>query len=361
LLKKCFSQENSLFIDLLNSEQFNLYASNPPVFRQAVLSRDTAITHVVIDEIQRVPELLNDIHSIMEGQNPPFFVMSGSSARKLKRSRANMLGGRAWTIQLFPLTHVELNDMFNLQKSLQWGTLPSVYLETDTAAAQRTLRSYVDTYLREEIMAEAIVRNIGAFLRFLPLAADANGMIVNYSNIGRETGVSYNTIKEFFRILEDTLLGFFLMPFSRSVRKQMTKHPKFYLFDTGVQRAMLRKAAVEIAPKTFEYGKAFEHFIVVEAVRLSSYREKEYAFSFFNTANDAEVDMIIERPDGEIFAVEIKASDNPAPKTLRGLHSFKQVCDKAHLVCACTTPHPFRHADIAIMPWKDLFRLLELA
>ena len=202
------------------------------------------------------------------------------------------------------------------------------------------------------------VRNIAAFLKFLPLATDNNGKYINYSNIARETGVSYNTIKEYFQILEDTLIGFYLWPYSASIRKQLMKHPKFYLFDTGVQRAILRRTGVPLEQKTYEYGDTFEHFIILEIIRFADYMEKDFKFSYYRTSNQAEVDLIIEHPDGKVSAIEIKASKNPAPKSLSGLYSFKSVCSKANLFCVCQTVNPYTLRDVKILPWKEIFNVL---
>lgn len=360
LLHRNFSPDISLYINLLDSETYNQYALAPSLFKQHVQNRPPTTTHVIIDEIQRLPSLLNDIHALMESPGAPFFVMSGSSARKLKRAQANLLGGRAWTFNLYPFTHRELGEHFSLQKALERGTLPPVALAYSDRDAQRTLRAYVDTYLKEEIQAEALVRNIGAFLRFMPLAADNNGKVINYTNIARESGVSYNTVKEYYQILQDTLIGFYLYPFARSVRKQLTKHPKFYLFDPGVQRAILRKSTTPIQPKTYEYGDSFEHFFLLEILRLSAYMERDLKMSYYRTSNQAEVDIIVEQPDGRVQAVEIKASANPAPKSLLGLRSFHSICDKAELYCACTTAHPYKIGPVTILPWKNIFAELNL-
>ncbi|MFC1585890.1 ATP-binding protein [Fibrobacterota bacterium] len=326
------------------------YSSHPGLFRKEIETLPSSKTHIVLDEIQRIPPLLDDIQVVMESGHSPMFCMSGSSARKLKRSQANLLGGRAWTIKMHPLSVLELKEKFLLQKALEYGTLPAIYLENNSRDAQRSLRAYVDTYLKEEILAEALVRNAGRFIKFLPLAADASGTIINFSNIGHDTGVSHNTVREYFQILEDTLIGSFLPAFSKSSRKRIIKNPKFYLFDTGVYRALSGKSAAPLTPATVDYGRAYEHFIISEIKRLNDCYEKDMRLSFYRTSNHAEVDLVLECPDGSVLALEIKATDTPQKKGLRGLHSFKQECDKAQLICVCNTPRPYKIDDVEILP-----------
>ena len=360
LLKALFPSNIALYYDLLKSDEFLRLSANPSIFREEVLARDRNCGHVVVDEIQRVPQLLNEIHSIVEGADSPVFAISGSSARKLKRAKSNLLAGRAWSYSLYPLTHVELGDRFLLDKALNLGTLPSVYLSASEEDARHTLKAYVDTYLKEEIQEEAIVRNLSNFLRFLVLAGDENGNVINYSNIARETGTSYHTVKEYFQILEDTLMGFFLFPYAKSSRKRLVKHPKFYFFDVGVQRALTKKTSITLQRRTSDYGRAFEHFFIVEAIRLASYRELDYTFSFYGSSNQAEVDLIIETPEGKTIAIEIKATDNPNMSSLRGLKSFIQICPSAELYCASLVPRKSIVDGVSIMPWKELFQELFL-
>lgn len=360
LLKSVFGPEETLYYDLLRSEEYRRFTREPSLFREEVRARDNRKTHVIVDEIQRVPELLNEIHSLIEGERPPFFGLSGSSARKLKRAHANLLAGRAWNYQIFPLTHQELGNLFSLEKALNIGTLPSVYLNSTREEARKTLTTYVETYLKEEIEQEALVRNLGGFLRFLPMAGDENGRIINYSNISREIGVSYNTVKEYFKILEDTLIGFMLWPYAKSARKRLTKHPKFYFFDVGVQRAMTRKISIDLEKKTSDYGRVFEHFMIAEIMRLSFYKERDYRFSFYQSAHHAEVDLIVETPKGKTFAIEIKATEVPDLAVLKGLRSFSEICPKADFYCVSLAPRARKTGGISILPWQDIFEVLEL-
>lgn len=358
LLRNVFPQGNSLWYDLLHTDTYTRLLAHPELIREEVLSRNPQISYVIIDEVQRIPELLNEVHWLSEQPNSPSFILTGSSARKLKTKKANMLGGRALTLQLFPLTVEELENVFSLQKVLQFGALPKMISEkTDEEKADR-LQAYVDTYLKEEIQWEAQIRNLAPFVQFLSLAAEENGHQINYSNIAHETGVHYLTVKGFFQILEDTLIGFMLYPYSKSIRKRLSKHPKFYFFDPGVRRALTRKLSVPLQPFTKEYGEAFEHFIILEIMRMSIYKKWGYRFSFYRTSAGAEVDMIIESPTGRIMALEIKSSQNPAKKDFSGLKSFQKVCPSAEAYCVSSAPHRRTIGHMTILPWQEMFDVI---
>ncbi|MBI2453512.1 ATP-binding protein [Candidatus Peregrinibacteria bacterium] len=353
LLHSIFSEETSYWYDFLKSETFTRLAAYPHLFREEVLARGKKITHIIVDEVQRIPEILNEVHWLIERPNAPYFVLTGSSARKLKRSRANLLAGRALNYQLFPLTSSELGEKFSFQKALQLGTLPSVYLEEAQEEAIDRLRAYVSTYLQEEIEAEANLRNLGSFIRFLSLAADENGQQIHYSRLAQITGVSYQSVKAYFEILEDTLIGQCIYPYAKTVRKRISKHPKFYFFDTGVVRALTQKLTVPLNPHTFEFGKAFEHFFVLEIMREAHYQKKDYTFSFYRTNSGAEVDLIIETPFGKTFALEIKAAENITSSHLTGLKSFLEICPDAKLYCACLEPHRRTIGNVTVLPWQE--------
>lgn len=361
LLKKTFPVRETIYYDLLKSDEYARLAARPSLFREEVLARDKSKAYVIIDEVQRVPQLLNEVQSIMTSPGkPPVFCLSGSSARKLKRAQANLLAGRAWTYHLHPLTHLECGARFSLDKALRIGTLPSIYSEENEDDAHRSLKAYVNTYLKEEIAAEALIRNIGAFLRFLPLAAFENGNILNYSNIAKETGISYKTVQEYFQVLQDTLIGFLLPAYTKSVRKQLAKHPKFYFFDTGVHRAVCGKLSVPLYPGTSEYGDIFEHFLVCEIARFIDYAGKDYAMFFYRTKDGAEVDLIIETPAGKTFAIEIKSSEAPDAARLKGLKSFGRDFPEASLLCAAPVPRARLVDGIKVVPWQDIFSILEI-
>lgn len=358
LLRQLFSKNHSLFINLLDSEVYFKLLAKPHLLIEEINTLDKSISHLIIDEIQRVPELLNIVHKMIEERKDLSFILSGSSARKLKRQGANMLAGRALTYNLFPLTHLELAEGFKLSRALDLGTLPAVYLDKEDVFARETLKSYAKTYIEEEIKAEAQIRQLGAFIRFLDLAASENGSIINYSNIASDIYVDYKTVQEYYQVLEDTLIGFNLYGYAKSSRKQLSKHPKFYFFDTGVRRALAKKLDSPLIVKTREFGEAFDHFFIAEAMRLASYSRKDYKFSYYRTKSGAEVDLIIETYDDRCYAVEIKASDNVDIKKLTGLKSFKDLREEAVLLCASLTKRRYGDDNVLVCPWQEVLKIV---
>lgn len=359
-LKQEFKEPETLYYDFLKNEEYIKYSSDTTLFRKEVIHRNKAKKYIIVDEVQRIPEILNEVHYLLENiDNPPLFCLSGSSARKLKRFDSNLLGGRALTLYMYPLSYREIGNDFNLEKALGFGTLPKIYSEENLELCKDLLRSYTETYLQQEIKAEALIRNINSFIRFLKIAAENNGEIINYTNIGRETGNDRNTVKEFFQVLEDTLIGFYLFPFSKSARKRLVSHPKFYFFDTGVARALQGKLNLDIQSGTSEFGKVFEHFLILELIKFSKLHKKDIEFSFYRTSAGAEVDIIIEVPRKQRYAVEIKAGSNPSLSSLKGLKSFLDIDSKAKLICASCVTKRFVDSGITFVPWQELFELLD--
>ena len=359
LLKNTFNPKHTFFYNLLDSDKYFLLLGKPSLLNEQLNALEKKYTHIVIDEIQRIPELLNEVHLNIEEKRDRIFILSGSSARKLKRQGANMLGGRALTYNLYPLTHKELGKEFNLNRALELGTLPAVYLDTEKndLYAKESLKSYVKTYLEEEIKAEALVRNLGYFVQFLDLAASENGHIINFSNIASDIHCDYKTVQEFYRVLEDTLIGFTLNAYSKSIRRQLSKHPKFYFFDTGVQRALAKRLDLKLTPKTRDFGDCFEHFIIAEIIRTASYSRHDFKFSYYRTKSGAEVDLIIEKAD-KCFALEINASDTTEINKLTGLKSFKDIRKDAVLLCASLTKTKYSSDNISVYPWREVFNVL---
>ncbi len=358
LLKKEFLSGDTLYYDLLKSEVYRKLAANPEIFRYEVLAhlKTKKPSHIIIDEVQKVPRLLDEVHCLIESEPHATgcsFILSGSSSRKLKRFNANMLGGRAWTFNLFPFSYMELGDRFQTLQALKYGTLPSICFSGDEEEKRAILRSYVETYLKEEIEVEANIRNLSGFLRFLPMAAQQNGELVNYSNIARESGVSNYTVREYYKILEDTLLGFFFLPYGRSIRKKLVKHPKFFFFDPGVVCALSNQLRVELQESTKQYGKAFEHFLILEIIKMNHYHRLDLLLSFYRTERGSEVDCIIETPAGKTIALEIKSSSNPSPSMLKGLYSFKEKVPEAKLLLACGIENPRVAGDVTLLPWRE--------
>jgi predicted AAA+ superfamily ATPase len=356
LVRHLLADKDHLEIDLLKSDVLLKYKSNPSQLRLECeyMAEEKKKFYVFIDEVQKCPELLNEVHFIIEKfGHKILFILTGSSARKLKRASVNMLAGRAWQFFLFPFTHVELGETFNFEDTLVRGTLPPV-VNMSIENTFRMLRTYVQTYLKEEILDEAIVRNIGAFSRFLDIAADQSGKIVNFSTIARDTGVSSKTIKGYYQILEDTLIAVKLEPFLKSARKRLIMHSKYYLFDIGVINAISGRISVPSVKGTSTYGMLFEHFIILETLRLVQYAEKPYRIYHWRSSHGAEVDMIIETAD-RLWAIEIKSSPVVKPGSLTGLKSFMGDHPNSKSLCISTCDTPYMAGTIPVIPWKLFF------
>ena len=364
LIKSKFIDRQSLYFDLLKTDEFRKYAAKPELIRseiEAALQSGQTIRNVLIDEIQKIPAILDEVHWLLESYPELRIILSGSSARKLKRMHANMLGGRVRTHHLYPLTCKEIGDGFNLDRALHFGTIPSIYLAENDDERAESLRSYISTYLHEEIEIEAQLRNVGGFLRFLPLAGAENGSVVNFSNIARECGLAVNTIKTYYQILEDTLLGFFLFPFGGSVRQRIARHPKFYFFDTGIVTALQKRLKVQLDDmQGSPYGNAFEHFILSEIHRLNEYRRLDLDISYFRTDRGAEVDCILKTPLGKILAIEIKSTRIPGSHHCSGLASFSQSVPDADLYLACRTERAAKLGKITALPWQQLLEMVRV-
>lgn len=275
---------------------------------------------IIIDEIQKIPALLDIVHlGIVEHKIK--FALTGSSARKLRRGAANLLGGRANEFHLHPITHVELARKFNLLSTLRWGSLPEI-LFLDTKEKERALYSYVSTYLKEEILVEQIIRKIEPFRKFLEIAAQMNGKILNYAKISKDSGIEEKSIARYYQILDDTLVGFFLEPYHSSIRKRQSQKSKFYFFDCGVTRALQGTLSLDLTSQTYTYGDLFEQLVILEFIRLNDYYEKRYKFSYLLTKDNVEVDLIVERPGLPTVLVEIKSSKKISEDDAKHLRSI---------------------------------------
>ncbi len=334
------------FIDLLNYDLFLSLTQRPTQLRQILKAQPSKT--VVIDEIQKIPHLMDEVHWLIENKGYQF-IMSGSSARKFRRGNVNLLGGRAWRFELYPLVTEELGS-FDLQKALWAGLMPSHYLSPDS---ELDLKAYVHDYLKEEIQAEALTRNLPAFSRFLLTAAITNGMLLNYSNAARESGVSVKTIREYYQILDDTLIGRLLFPWKKSRKRRLIETAKFFFFDIGVVSALLGYKT--LTPGTAEYGRAFEHFILQECWAYRHYRRLDFPITFWRTASGAEVDIILGDAD---VAIEVKSSENTLEKT-KGLHLFREEhkCRKSLIVSRDPLPRKLK-SDITILPWQVFCKML---
>lgn len=359
LLEEIFQNKNEkVWIDLLDDELYQRLLARPSYFEELIPTTLQAGSWIIADEIQRIPSLLNYVHRLIE-KRKLHFALSGSSARKLKRTTANLLAGRAFNNVLFPLTAAELGEDFDLLRVLNWGALPLVFSLTTDEERREYLRSYVTNYIRQEIKEEQIIRRLDPFVRFLEGAAQCNGDIINASKIGRDSGTDAKAIIRYYQILEDTLLGFFLDPFHRSVRKIQTEKSKFYIFDTGVKRALQGVLTSSISEQSYAFGDAFEHFFILECHRLRQYLRIDEKAYYLRTKDDVEIDLILERPQGQLYAIEIKSSENVDEGRLNSFVRLAQDLKPTAVWVASREARP-RYLDngVEILPWKEVLKRL---
>ena len=306
---------------------------------------------IVVDEVQKVPALLDEVHGLIESEGW-HFVLCGSSARKLKRGRANLLGGRACRFALHPLSWREIPD-FDLLKALNHGLVPAHYRATNP---RRALAGYVNDYLKEEVFDEGLARNVAAFARFFDALAFSHGELLNFSSIARDCGVDSKTVREYFQILVDTLLGVFVEPFTRHRKRAIiTQAPKFYLFDVGVAGHV---AGRRIAKATgADFGRALEHFVLMELLAYRSYREVDFPVRFWRTKSGLECDFVLGWTGS--VAIEVKGSDNVEPRDFKGLAAFAEEHEPRLAIVVCNEPVPRRTAaGILVLPWREFLERL---
>ncbi len=343
-------------IDLLNQDIFEELSIRPQLLFERCMSLQRG-SWVAIDEVQKIPELLDVVHSLIE-QKKFKFALTGSSSRKLKRRGANLLAGRALLNTLFPLTSTELGKDFDLENTLQWGSLPKVLDYKLNSVRNRFLKTYVQTYLKEEVVAEQLVRNLTPFRLFLPIAAQMNSKTINFSNIAKDTGVDFKTIQSYFEILCDTYMGSFLECYNGSVRKVQIQAPKFYFFDLGIKRALQKQLTIPLVHETNTYGEAFETWFINQCISLNSYYELDYELSYLRTKDDAEVDLIISRPDGSQALVEIKSSTLIDERHLKHLLHFKKDFPQAQFICASRVKTSQMIKGISVLHWEKALEKL---
>jgi len=307
LIENTFNVNQTHFFNLLSFQQQSRFLRNPDELYDIVIAFPDSVQYVVIDEIQKVPALLDVVQRLMKDTDR-YFILTGSSARKLKQGGANLLAGRAFVYFLYPYSFVELKNNFNLQTALHWGMLPELIALKDSTDKENFLYAYAHTYLKEEIWEEQFIKDLEPFRHFLEVAAQCNGKIINFANIARDIGIDNKTVQRYYSILEDTLIGFFLPAFENSFRKRLNTKPKFYFFDTGVTRCLNRTISVPLVESTHTYGDVFEHFVILEIIKLASYYRRDYRFSYIRTIDDVEVDLVIERPKLPLLCIEIKSS-----------------------------------------------------
>jgi predicted AAA+ superfamily ATPase len=344
---------HSLVYDFLKTDFFIEISKNPVLLRERLLAKDDSILKypVILDEVQKVPRVLDEVHWLIENKGLRF-ILCGSSARKLKREHANLLGGRAWRYKMFPFVTAEVKKV-NLLRVLNHGMVPVHYLQDDNDC-KKSLKAYVQDYLKEEVFAEGLTRNIPAFSRFLDAFGYSHGELTNYSNIARDCGVDSKTVKEYYQILVDTLLAMRIEPFKkRQSRKVITKASKYYLFDVGVAGCLTKRWLQD--KRGVEFGKAFEHFLLMEIAAYRSYSGRDFEINFWRTRTGLEVDFIL--GSGKI-AVEIKGASRVDRKELKGLESFREEYSPEKSIVVCNEKEKRLHGKIEILPWKDFLHEL---
>lgn len=343
---------HSLSYDLLDMQLLLRYTQSPYLFREELLKQpnDKLALPIIIDEIQKVPPLLNEIHSLIEKQKLQF-ILCGSSARKLKTQSTNLLGGRAWVYHFYPLVYPEIPN-FDLLRALQHGLLPKHYLSS-SAFIQKYLQAYIEVYLTDEIRNEGLVRNLAGFSRFLEMAGLCNGEMINMSNIARDCHVSRNTVEGYFQILIDTLLGNFVYPYHKKIKRDLLiAIPKFYLFDVGVANYLAHRELSQL--KGDAAGKSLEHYILMELMAYRGLHQKRFDIRYWRTKTGLEVDFIL---GDALIAIEVKISSQVHAQDLRGLSAF---CEehpnaKAIVVSQDTAPRQLtmtNNVSVEITPWR---------
>jgi predicted AAA+ superfamily ATPase len=342
--------------DLLKSDLYLRLLKEPHQLREEVLAmNEDVLKHpIIVDEVQKVPELLNEIHWLIENTSA-YFILCGSSARKLKRGAANLLGGRAWRFTFYPLVYPEIED-FDLLKALNNGLVPSHYLATHP---ERSLEAYILDYLKEEIFEEGLAQNLPAFARFFDAVGYSQGELTNFTNISRDCGVDAKTIKAYYEILVDTLIGYFIWPYTDSkTRDTIIATPKFYMFDVGVANHLAKRIITEL--KGAQAGAAFEHYILMELIAFKGLRERNFDIAFWRTKSGHEVDFIL--GNGEI-AIEVKITDRIDRSDLKGLLAFSKTYKPKMAYLVCRIPRARKiivedGTDITAIPWHEFLKLL---
>lgn len=329
--------------DLLDSSIYLTLSQNPGRIGQELTAEDRI---VVIDEIQRLPILLNEVHRLIETHGIRF-LLTGSSARKLRRGGVNLLGGRARTKYLHPFTYKEMGDKFDLSRVIERGLLPSIYFSDDPRA---DLQAYAGSYLQEEIIAEGATRNLPAFSRFLKVAALCNSQIVNFTNVSNDAQVARTTVYEYFEILKDTLILYELPAWRKSKKRKPLASSKYYFFDVGVVSVLQGR---KFRPGTPEFGEAFETYLMHELFSYSDYVSGE-SLSYWRSTSGFEVDFII----GDHTAVEVKAKGNLSVSDLKPLRALSDEKKLKRYLCVSLEPRRRKVEDITVIPYKGFLEAL---
>ncbi len=355
LLKKF---PNSRRIDLLSQQEFLRYLNRPShlydEIMYAIENTETAV-YIMIDEIQLLPQLLHEVHRCLHDfEKKVIFILTGSSARKLKRQDANLLAGRAIRFDFYSLTFNEIDIKTNFAMVMKWGSLPTVFVEKQEQIIIEYLKTYVGTYLQEEVQRESEIRKLDGFSRFLECAASDNGTAVNYSKIGRAANVNSDTVKEYFQILVDTLIVTKISAWTYSMRQQLQKAPKYYFFDNGILNALTGDLPSELKPSTYRYGKLFENLVVNELIRQNSLKRYDLNLFHYRTLRGQEIDIIVQKnPNSKPVAIEIKSGESPTIKKQSGIRNFQTIVPGAKCIVICQTPIAYVDGNIDVLPFQE--------
>lgn len=336
----------ALWIDLLLPDVLRTYLARPEYLIQ-ILEGQPVNSTIVIDEVQKVPSLLTAVHAVIEQKKGHQFILTGSSSRKLKRTGADLMAGRALKKMLHPFIASEMNSNFRLQDALTLGMLP---LLTDKENPKEVLESYVDLYLREEIQAEGLVRNLEAFTRFLEVVSFSHASLLNVTNIARECEVKRKTVENYLDILEELLLAYRLPVFLNRAQREMSAHPKFYLFDAGVFRTLRPRGPLD-RPEEIE-GAALEGLVAQHLLAWSDYSDSSYQIAFWRTRSGTEVDFVVYGENG-FWAIEVKNSTKVQPQDLRGLEAFKKDYPMAKAIFLYRGADRFVQKDVLCIPCEE--------
>lgn len=337
-------KDKAVQINLLRPEVFLRLSSHPAQLREMIYASPMNSTKwVVIDEIQKIPLLLDEVHRLIEEERYTV-LLTGSSARKLRQGGVNLLAGRARIAALFPLNYRELGDHFNLERYLRFGGLPSVYFSSEP---EEDLQAYVATYLQEEIKAEGLIRKLPSFSSFLKIAALSSGHVINFAKLASEVEVSAPTIREYFSILGDTLVGQMVSPWRSSKKRRATAAGKFYFFDTGVTHTLAQTKQLD--PNSNLFGQAFEQWVFMELRAWLSYTRNTEALQFWRADQHCEVDFLI----GERLAIEVKSTSQLRGDDFSGLNALKEEGVFQHYVMVSHDPIRRMHGEILCLPWRD--------
>lgn len=357
LIEKNLKKKKTLIIDLLKHQDYIRLAENPSILEE-MINLIPNLSTVVIDEIQKIPALTNEVHRLIESKKNIKFLLTGSSARKLKRGNANLLAGRARVLHLWPLTYHELISVeknIKLINILYWGGLPEVWQLMNESIAEKKeyLHSYIDVYLKEEIMIEQLARNLIFFSRFLKIAALSSGELINYAQMASDAQLPVSSVKNYFEVLQDTMIGTLLEPWTESKKRKAILTAKFYFFDIGVCNALMEVDSIH--EKSELYGKCFEHFIFYELRAYLAYNSNYSKLYYWRSVNQHEVDFLV----GNTLAIEVKSKDKTSFRDAKNLMALKE--EKIHknfIVVSNDTIDRVDENGIQYLHWKSFLKNL---